>query len=71
MAQSVCQFQTLGPIDQTPGIPVFGCFWPWYVDGISNIDIDSRYIEKEVLKNIDINSDIDNEVSKNNMILGS
>ena len=41
MVQNGCKIRSFLPI-----FSLFGCFFPCFVDGISNIYIDSRYIGK-------------------------
>ena len=72
MVQNGCKIRSFLPI-----FSLFGCFFPCFVDGISNIYIDSRYIgkfknigididiDKEILENIDIDIDIDKDILEN------
>ena len=64
MVQNGCKIRSFLPI-----FSLFGCFFPCFVDGISNIYINSRYIDinidKAILENIDIDIDIDRAVQEN------
>ena len=62
MVQNGCKIRSFLPV-----FSLFRCFFPWFVVGISNIFIDSRYIVKfeKYLKNIYIDININNEILKN------